>query len=125
MGSDPGNEPTPAVKKSMMQEFFDFLKTFGVIGLAIAFVIGQAASKLVTDFVNDIITPFIGLFIPSGNLNAAKVTIGSSTFLVGHLIGSIINFLIIAFIVFLAYKQLSRFKLVEDKTKPPEPKKAE
>jgi large-conductance mechanosensitive channel len=47
----------PEVKRSLAQEFFDFLKTFGVIGLAIAFVIGQAASKLVTVLVNDIITP--------------------------------------------------------------------
>jgi large conductance mechanosensitive channel len=116
-----GAEIDSKAKKSLMQDFIDFLKTFGVIGLAIAFVIGQAASQLVTAFVNDIITPFIGLFLPAGNLNAAKITIGNSTFLVGHLIGSIINFLIIAFIVFLAYKQLSRFRLVEDKTKPSPP----
>jgi large conductance mechanosensitive channel len=111
------SSPTP-VKKSLKQEFFDFLMIFGIIGLAIAFVIGQAASKLVTSFVNDIITPFIGLFLPAGNLNAVKFTIENSTFMVGDLIANIINFLIIAFIVFLAYKQLSRFKLVEDKTKP-------
>jgi large conductance mechanosensitive channel len=111
-------ESPPPVKKSMSQEFFDFLMLFGIIGLAIAFVIGQAASKLVTSFVNDIITPFIGLFLPAGDLNAAKFTVGHSTFLVGDLIANIINFLIIAFLVFLAYKQLSRFKLIEDKTKP-------
>jgi large conductance mechanosensitive channel len=109
--------PAP-VKTSLAQEFFDFLKTFGIIGLAIAFVIGAAASKLVTAFVNDIVTPFIGLFLPAGDLNAAKFTVGHSTFMVGDLIGNIINFITIAFIVFLAYKQLSRFKLVEDKTKP-------
>ena len=121
MGTD--RATTPVVKKSMMGEFIDFLKTFGVIGLAIAFIIGQAASQLVTSFVNDIITPFIGLFLPAGNLNAAKITVGNSTFLVGHLIANIINFLIIAFIVFLAYKQLSRFGIVEDKTKPAPPDK--
>ncbi len=49
---------------------------FGIIGLAIAFVIGQAASKLVTAFVNYIVTPFIGLFLPAGDLNAAKFTVG-------------------------------------------------
>ena len=49
-------------KRSLAQQFFDFLKTFGIIGLAIAFVIGQASSKLVTALVDDIITPFIGLF---------------------------------------------------------------
>jgi large conductance mechanosensitive channel len=58
------------VKRSLAQEFFDFLKTFGIIGLAIAFVIGQAASKLVTALVDDIITPFIGILIPAGDLNA-------------------------------------------------------
>jgi large conductance mechanosensitive channel len=63
------------------------------------------------------ITPFIGLFIPAGNLNVAKFTVGNSTFMVGDLIVNVIDFLIIAFLVFLAYKQLSRFNIVEDKTK--------
>jgi large conductance mechanosensitive channel len=52
----------------LAQEFFDFLKTFGIIGLAIAFVIGQAASKLVTALANDIITPFVGPFLLAGDL---------------------------------------------------------
>ncbi len=51
-----------------MDEFVVFLKTFGIIGLAIAFVIGAAASKLVTAFVTDIITPLVGLALPSGDL---------------------------------------------------------
>lgn len=41
-----GTPPPAVVKKSLSQEFFDFLKVFGIIGLAIAFVIGAAASKL-------------------------------------------------------------------------------
>ena len=109
---------TSNIKRSLAQEFFDFLKTFGIIGLAIAFVIGQAASKLVTGVVTDIITPFIGLFLPSGDLKAMSTTIANSKFMWGDLISNIIDFLIIALIVFLAYKQLSKFKLVEDKTKP-------
>ena len=87
-------------------------------GFAIAFVIGQAASKLVTAFVDDIITPFVGLFLPTGDLKAMSFTIGKSKFMWGDLISNIIDFLIISFIVFLAYRQLSKFKLVEDKTKP-------
>ena len=110
-------------KKSLMQQFVDFLQTFGVIGLAIAFVIGVAASGLVTGLVNDIVNPLIGIFLPSGNLASLNATVptvvgnSTSTFLYGDLISKIINFLIIAFIVFLAYRQLSRFGLVEDKTK--------
>jgi len=44
-------------KKSLIQEFMDFLQKFGVIGLAIAFVVGAAASKLVTALVTDLVTP--------------------------------------------------------------------
>ena len=53
---------SPEVRRTLAQEFFDFLKAFGIIGLAIAFVIGQAASRLVTAFVNDIVDPIIGFF---------------------------------------------------------------
>lgn len=118
-------ESPPPEKKSMIQEFMDFLKTFGVIGLAIAFIIGAAASKLVTALVTDIVTPFVGLFLPAGDLKAMSVNatsiVGSgatSEFKYGDLIANIIDFLIIAFVVFLVYKQLSKYKLVEDKTKP-------
>ena len=111
------------VRKTLAQEFFDFLKTFGIIGLALAFVIGQAASGLVTSLVDDIVNPLIGLFLPAGSLDAlsAKVTNisgGITEFKYGHLISSMIDFLIIALVVFIAYKQLSQFKLVDDKTIP-------
>ncbi|MBI3841754.1 MAG: large conductance mechanosensitive channel protein MscL [Thaumarchaeota archaeon] len=108
----------PPATKSMIQEFVDFLQKFGVIGLAIAFVIGQASSKLVTALVNDIVTPVVGLAMPEvGDLKKMTFTLGKSTFSYGDLIANVIDFLIIAFVVFVAYKQLSRFKLVEDKTK--------
>ncbi len=103
------------VKKSFIAEFMEFLQKFSVIGLAIAFVIGQAASKLISSFVNDIITPFIGLLTPDvGDLNKIGLTIGKSTFSYGDLISNIINFLIIAVVVFLAYKQLSKVGLMKD-----------
>lgn len=110
-------EETP-VKKSFIQEFMDFLQKFSVIGLAIAFVIGQAASKLITAFVNDLITPLIGLLTPdSGDLNKIGFSIGKSTFSYGDLISNAINFLIIAVIVFIAYKQLSKIGLMKDPVK--------
>ena len=116
------------MKRTLAQEFFDFLKTFGIIGLAIAFVLGQAASRLVTAFVNDIIDPMIGYFLPAGSLETMSVKVtnlaGSTTeFKYGDLISTIIDLIIIAFIVFLAYKQLSKYKLVEDKTKPADEEK--
>lgn len=111
-------EATPPVKKSFIQEFVEFLEKFSVIGLAIAFVIGQAASKLISALVNDIVTPLVGLFMPGvGDLNKVQFTVGNSTFSIGDLISNVINFLIIAVIVFLAYKQLSKFGLMKDPVK--------
>ena len=49
------------------EEFMDFLKKYQVIGLAVAFVIGSAASTLVTALVKDIIMPFVGVLIPGGD----------------------------------------------------------
>jgi len=114
--------PTPEGKRTFIQEFVFFLKTFGVVGLAIAFVIGQAANALVTAFVKDIIDPFIGLFLPAGSLAGVAIKVPNlagttSEFKIGDLISNIINFLVIALVVFVAYKQLSRYGVVEDKTK--------
>jgi len=111
-------EATPPVKKSFIKEFMEFLEKFSVIGLAIAFVIGQAASKLISAFVNDMITPLIGLLTPNvGDLNKVNFTVVNSTFSYGDLISNAINFGIIAVIVFLAYKQLSKFGLMKDPVK--------
>jgi large conductance mechanosensitive channel len=78
---------------------------------------------LVTALVNDIIDPFIGLFLPAGSLETMSVKVtnitgSTSEFKYGDLISNIIDFLIIALIVFLAYKQLSKYMIVDDKTKP-------
>ena len=120
--------PPEVRRRTLAQEFFDFLKTFGIIGLAIAFVIGQAASRLVTAFVNDIIDPIIGFFLPAGSLESVSFTVtnlaGTTTeFRIGDLISTIIDFVIIALLVFLAYRQLAKHGFVEDKTKPAEEKK--
>jgi large conductance mechanosensitive channel len=113
----------PPQKQSFVQEFMGFLKTFGIIGLAIAFIIGAAASKLVTALVNDIINPIVGLALPSGDLKLLETEVINSVsgvisvFKYGDFIANVIDFIIIAVIVFILYKVLSRFKLVDDKTK--------
>ena len=128
MTEAPVSSPMKEKRKGFTQDFIIFLKTFGIIGLAIAFVIGQAASTLVTACVNDIIDPIIGFFLPTGNLSALSVMVpnlygnATSDFRYGDLISKIIDFLVIALIVFLAYKQLSKRGIVEDKTTPEEKK---
>jgi large conductance mechanosensitive channel len=112
------------VKQSFIEQFMAFLKAFGIIGLAIAFVIGAAASKLVTALVTDLINPIIGLALPSGDLQSMmsvvtnSVTGAVSEFKYGDFIMNVIEFIVIALLVFIAYKILSKKGLLEDKTKP-------
>ena len=114
----------PPKKKSFKQEYAAFLIAFGVIGIAIGFVIGQAVNKLVTAFVRDVVDPTIGLFLPGSLENMSATVIGiygvPSEFKYGDLISNIIEFIIIALLVFIAYKLLKKYKFIEEK---PEEKK--
>src|SRR5438094_9252573 len=101
-------------KKGFVKEFVDFLQTFGVIGLAIGFVIGVASSAVVNSLVKDLINPISGLILPTGNLSSLNATITSPVagkppaLLYGDSISQTICFIIIAVVVFFMYKQLSR-----------------
>lgn len=94
--------------KGFSQEFMDFLNKYQVIGLAVAFVIGTAATKLVNSTVTDIIMPIIGAIIPGGDWRAATVDIGPMKFLVGDYVGAIIDFVIIALVIFIIVKYLMK-----------------
>jgi large conductance mechanosensitive channel len=106
-------------KKGFVKEFVDFLQTFGVIGLAIGFVIGVASSAVVNSLVKDLINPIVGLVLPTGNLSSLNATVTSpvsnkpSVFLYGDFISQVIYFIIIALVVFLMYKQLKRMGLAK------------
>ncbi len=97
-------------KKSFMQEFMDFLNKYGVIGLAIAFVMGAAVTKLVAALVADLIMPIIGALIPGGDWRASSLTIGSIKFMVGDFVGALIDFIIIALVIFMIVKTIVKEK---------------
>src|SRR5437899_5988386 len=104
-------------KKGCVKEFVDFLQTFGVIGLAIGFVVGVASSAVVNSLVKDLINPIVGLILPTGNLSSLIATVTSpvsgkpSVFLYGDFISQIRYFIIIALVVFIMYKTLKRLGL--------------
>ncbi len=93
-------------------EFKEFLKKYQVLGLAVAFIIGAASTKLVTALVNDLIMPIVGLLVPGGDWRTATVSAGNVKFLVGDFVGALIDFLVIALVVFLMVK----FIMKEDAT---------
>lgn len=94
----------------MAKEFFAFLKNYGVIGLAIAVIIGGKLNDLVTSLVNDLLMPLV--FQPA--LQAANVDdirkLSAGGVLYGKVLGSIIDFAIVAFVVYL----IAKFVLRED-----------
>jgi len=88
----------------MWQDFKAFLIKDNVIGLAIAVIIGLTLNKLVTSVVDDIIMPLVGAMTPSGDWRALMLQVGSVQFGVGDLMGNILDFVIVAFVVFLIVK---------------------
>jgi large conductance mechanosensitive channel len=98
-------------KKGLIHEFKEFLKEYKVIGLAIALVIGLASVALINSVVNNFIMPIITPFIPGGAWQTATFNIGPIVIGWGALLGAIINFVIIAFVVFL----IAKYMLKEEK----------
>ena len=108
----------------MIKEFKEFIARGSVIDLAVGIIIGAAFGKIVTAFVNDVLMPPIGLllgkvnfadlFIPLNggqfeSLNAAKDA-GAPVIAYGLFINSIIDFVIVAFAIFLVIRQINKMK---------------
>jgi large conductance mechanosensitive channel len=92
----------------MWREFKQFLVKENVLTLAIAVVLGVAIGKLVTALVNDFIMPIVAAVMPAGDWRAATLEIGRVRFLVGDFIGAVIDFIIIAFVVWRISKAFMR-----------------
>ena len=90
----------------MIKEFTAFLKQYGVIGLAIAVIIGGKLNDLIKAVVDGLLMPFVGMLTPSGDWRQASFTMNNAKFLYGPIIGSMIDFIIVAIIVFLVAKHV-------------------
>jgi large conductance mechanosensitive channel len=95
----------------VIREFRDFLVKQNALALAVAVILGAAIGKIVSSIVEDVINPIIGLALPGGNWREAKIVLSRTTdatgkvlengITYGHLIGAIVDFVIIAFVIFL------------------------
>jgi large conductance mechanosensitive channel len=96
--------------KNLMNEFFDFLKNFGVVGLAIGVVVGGAVKEYVDQLVKELITPIVNRvlelikFQAGGTIGLGGTSPETTSIQVGAFIGSTINFLVLMVIVFIAVK---------------------
>ncbi len=95
-----------------MKDFLDFIREQGVVGLAVGFILGGAVSKVGTALINDIISPILGLVLGLAHgLKDATLQLGSATLMWGDLISVLIDFLVIALVVYYGVKLLRLDKL--------------
>ena len=99
-----------------MKGFMDFIREQGVVGLAVGFILGGAVSKVVSSLVEDIINPLLGVVLgAAGNLSSMAIKIGTVEILWGSFISVLIDFLVIALVVYYGVKSLGLDKLDKKK----------
>ena len=118
----------------MLQEFKEFTMRGNVLDMAIGIIIGAAFGKIITSFVNDILMPPIGLLLgrvdfsnlfvnlsgqPYGSLEEAQAA-GAATINYGLFLNTVLDFIIVAFVIFLLIRQVNRLKR-ESEALPAEP----
>lgn len=91
----------------MLKEFKAFVMRGNVMDLAVAVIIGGAFGKIVSSLVNDIIMPLIGLVIGGIDFSSLAFTLGSAKVTYGNFINNLIDFIIIALVIFLMVKGLN------------------
>ena len=94
----------------MVKEFKEFIMRGNVMDLAVAVIIGGAFGKIISSLVSDIIMPLIGLIIGGIDFTGLAFTIGSAKVTYGNFINNVIDFLIIALVIFLMIKGLDSLK---------------
>ena len=97
----------------MFKEFRDFINRGNVIDLAVAVIIGAAFSGIVTSLVNDIVTPTIGVITGGVNFSGLAITVGEAVIGYGNFLQAVINFLLIAFVVFLLVRMVNNLRKKE------------
>ncbi len=106
---------------NMLKEFKKFIDRGNVLDLAVGVIVGSAFSSIVTSLVNNIFTPIIGLIIGGVDFSSLSITFKDTKIMYGAFIQSVIDFLIVAFCLFLIVKAINKLthKREEEKLKAP------
>lgn len=111
----------------MLKEFQAFISRGNVIDLAVAVIIGAAFTAIVSSLVADIVMPLIGIILGGVDFTKLALNVGAATLTYGNFIQAIINFVLIAFVIFLAVRAINQMQARAAKQKeveqavPPEP----
>jgi large conductance mechanosensitive channel len=102
--------------KGTMHGFIDFIREQGVVGLAVGFILGGSVSRVVSSLVDDIINPLLGVLI-GGTEALAEVSLVISTIEIrwGSFVSTVIDFLVIALVVYVGVKVLRVDQVIDKK----------
>ncbi len=94
-----------------MKDFLEFIKKQGVVGLAVGFILGTQSSKVVTSIVTDVVNPFLNVALGfTGKLTDRYVYIFGAKIMWGNLVTELINFIVIALLIYLLVEKLGLSK---------------
>jgi large conductance mechanosensitive channel len=102
----------------MLKEFKEFAVRGNVMDLAVAVIIGGAFGAIITSLVNDILMPLIGLAMGGVDFSALAVTVGDAVIRYGAFLQAVVNFLIVAFVIFMIIRTMNRSKKPEPAAAP-------
>ncbi|WP_325199783.1 large-conductance mechanosensitive channel protein MscL [Oscillibacter sp.] len=102
-------------------EFKTFIARGNVMDMAVGVIIGGAFSNITTSLINDIVMPLLGIFTSSVSFADLTLTVGPAVITYGNFIQAVLNFLIMALVVFCIVKTLNRFHKKKEEAPPPPP----
>jgi large conductance mechanosensitive channel len=105
---------------SIVKEFREFAVKGNVMDLAVGVIVGAAFGKIIASLVEDVVMPVIGVLMGGLNFSDLAVRIGSATLKYGKFLQTCLDFLIVAWAIFLIVKLVNRLK--REEAKPPEAK---
>jgi large conductance mechanosensitive channel len=94
----------------MLKEFRDFAMRGNVMDLAVAVIIGGAFGKIIASLVNDILMPLIGLLLGGLNFSELSATVNGVDITYGLFIQAIVDFIIVAFVIFMLVRTMNKLK---------------
>lgn len=94
----------------MLKEFLAFLKEYKIVGLAIGFIMGAASTSLINSFVKDVLMPIVEPLLSAESWKEATLTMGPVHITYGSFIAELLNFLILAVIIFFVTKKILKMQ---------------
>ena len=101
--------------KKFIGEFKEFISKGNVLDMAVGVIIGGAFGKIVTSLVNDIIMPLVGIVIGGHDFTGLTLNVGNVSIKYGTFMQNVVDFLIVAFCIFVFIKIINKFKKKEVK----------